>query len=105
MIRGLMETREVAESLGISKPAVIRLVGRGTLKSQFIGGVRLYDPIDVAKLQVCPEYRKRSRRNTKRKLVVESGSLFDETRREPESGEASPTAEGEADSELKAEEE
>lgn len=104
MKRGLMETREVAEALGISKPAVIRLCGRGTLKSFFIGGVRLFDPIEVAKLQCCPEYRKRSRRGTNSKSTNLQVGLFEETGREPGSAEASPTAESDDEPELKAQE-
>lgn len=104
MIRGLMETREVAESLGISKPAVLRLVGRGTLKSYFTAGKRLFEPTEVARLQCCPEFRKRSRRGTNKGSTVIKSGLFEESLRQPDSNEASQTASREFESDLKAKE-
>lgn len=104
MIRGLMETCEVAEALGISQVAVLKLTHRGTLKSYFTAGRRLFEPVEVAKLQCDPEYRKRSRRGTQPVKDSLTSSLFKQLSREPGSAEASPTAEREAGPDLKAKE-
>lgn len=104
MIRGYMETSEVAQDLGITPEAVLKLAHRGTLKSNFLAGRRLFEPVEVAKLKTDPTYLKRSRRGTQPVKDSETASLFAKVSREPESGEAPQTAMSELDSELKVKE-
>ena len=104
MIRGYMETAEVAEVLGISTVAVLKLAHRGTLKSNFLAGRRLFDPVDVAELKTDSEYLKRSRRGSQPVEDSETPSLFGSASREPGSAGSSQTASREAESELKAKE-
>lgn len=104
MIRGYMETSEVAQDLGITTEAVLKLAHRGTLKSNFLAGRRLFDPVEVEKLKTCPDYQKRSRRGSQPVKDSATPSLFGPSSREPGSAEASQTASGEAGPELKAKE-
>ena len=104
MIRGYMETSEVAQDLGITPEAVLRLAHRGTLKSNFLAGRRLFDPVDVAKLKTDEEYQKRSRRGSQPVKDSETPSLFSEASREPGSADSSQTASRDDESDLKAKE-
>lgn len=104
MIRGYLETSEVAQQLGITTEAVLKLTHRGTLKSQFLAGRRLFDPADVAALQADPQYAKRSRKGTQPKKDQQTPCLDCGTSREP-AGPGSPqTGEREGTAELKAKE-
>lgn len=104
MIRGYMETSEVAQDLGITTEAVLKLAHRGTLKSNFLAGRRLFDPDDVVKLKTDPEYQKRSRRGTQPVPDSATPSLFDNASREPDTAGSSQSVSREAGSDLKAKE-
>lgn len=102
MIRGYLETSEAAEILGITTEAVLKLTHRGTLKSQFLAGRRLFDPADVAALQADPQYQKRTRKGTQPKRDNRTPCLYCGTSREPDSAGSRQTEVREAESELEA---
>ena len=104
MIRGFYETSEVAELLQITSVAVLKLTHRGTLPSRFQAGRRLFDPDDVEKLQNSPEYKKRTRRGSQKKLDKMTSSRVEGNSFQRDSSEASQTAERELESHLKREE-
>ena len=58
----LIEVKEAAEVLGISRQAVYRLIDRGTLAAQWRWGRRLVWDTAVEKLAQDPDFERRSRR-------------------------------------------
>lgn len=102
MIRGYLETAEVAKLLGITTEATLKLAHRGTLRSNFLAGRRLFDPKDVDALIADPLYAKRTRRGTQPVKDVETPSLFAKTSHEPDSAGSRQTEVREAESELEA---